>query len=63
MVQITHVRAETTTSHEREITGIRWYDPQSGNMNIASVAGMVEFLGKGGRAYVCDGTSIVVFKS
>jgi hypothetical protein len=59
MVQITHVRVPEGVTHESQASGVRWYDPQSGNVNVANITGMVEFIRNGGRAYICDGSKIV----
>lgn len=58
MVQITHVRAPAAATQEHHITDVRWYDPESGNMNVSNVSGMVQFMLKGGYAYVCNGRGI-----
>jgi len=59
MVQILHVRVAAPGTHESHIVEVRWYEPRSGNINIATTATMVDFLrDKQGRAYTCDGSRI-----
>jgi hypothetical protein len=56
MVQILHKRAAQPATDESHITEVRWYEPESGNINVATTATMVEWLrDKKGRAYVCNG--------
>lgn len=58
MVQIQHVRVGAPGTEERHITDVRWYNPESGAMGTTKVAGMVEFIKKGGRVYTCNGHRI-----
>lgn len=56
MVQVLHIRLREPGTHESHITDVRWYDPKSGNMNLATVAAMVKFIAEDhGRAYMFDG--------
>lgn len=59
MVQILYVRVASPETHESHITDVRWYNPETGDMNVATVAAMVDFIAnKHGKAYTCDGRHI-----
>jgi hypothetical protein len=58
MVQITHVRVREPANGDADITDVRWYDPRTGSINVANLAGMVEFIRNGGQSYTCDGNRI-----
>lgn len=60
MVQLLYVRVAPGGSSEADVTDVRWYNPETGGANVATVAGMVQFIQENrGRAYVCDGHRIV----
>lgn len=60
MVQILYVRLAPGGFSEQHITDVRWYNPETGEANVANTATMVHFIkNQGGRAYVCDGSRIV----
>lgn len=58
MVQILHIRLQSPGTHESHITDVRWYNPDKGAINVATVAAMVKFISGNGRAYVCNGRRI-----
>lgn len=58
MIQVLYIRVPAGGSREADITDVRWYDPQSGNTNVAARAAMVQFILGNGRAYVCNGQDI-----
>ena len=57
MVQILQVRVADPGTHESNVTAVKWYNPESGAENVATVQAMVDFL-RNGRAYVCNGSEI-----
>jgi hypothetical protein len=60
MVQILHVRLLPNDDTEEQIALVRWYDPATGNMDVATVPAMVKFIREDhGRAYVCNGYTTV----
>jgi hypothetical protein len=60
MVQVLYVRVAPSGTDESHITDVRWYNPTTGAMDVATTAGMVKFIAQDkGRAYVCDGSRIV----
>lgn len=59
MVQLTHVRVNAPGTRECCVSAVRWYDPASGNTNVANVLTIIDFIRKGGRVYVCDGWQAV----
>jgi hypothetical protein len=56
MVQILHVRLLPNETMEQQIALVRWYDPATGNMDVATVPAMVKFIREDrGRAFICNG--------
>jgi hypothetical protein len=55
MVQILHVQVEAPETHESHIAAVRWYNPEDGQIAIATRSVMVEFIKGGGVAYTFNG--------
>jgi hypothetical protein len=56
MIQILAVQVAAPGSHENQITAVRWYNPDDGQISIATTAVMVEFIAqKNGTAYAYNG--------
>ena len=51
-----------TTSESSDIIAINWYSPIDGTVSSASVAAIGEYVERGGRAIVCDGSTIEVVR-
>lgn len=59
MVQVLHIRVQGAGAHESQISDVRWYDPKSGSVNVATAAAMVKFIDQDrGRAYIFNGQHV-----
>jgi hypothetical protein len=55
MVQILHVQVQAPETHESHITAVRWYNPDDGQIAVALISVMVDFIRGGGTAYTFNG--------
>ena len=56
MVQLLAIQVNSPETEEAHITAVKWYNPGSGQINVATTAVMVKFLNEqNGTAYVYDG--------
>jgi len=56
MVQILAVHVQAAAQHENQIIAVRWYNPEDGQINVATVQVMLEFLQvQRGVAYTYNG--------
>ncbi len=59
MVQVLFIRLANPGTHEAHITEFRWYNPESGDINVANLTTMVDWMAnKGGIAYICNGERV-----
>ena len=56
MIQILAIQAAESATSENEIRAVRWYNPDDGNTNVATVAVMVAWIrDQKGVAYIYNG--------
>ena len=55
MIQLLALLVSPTDSR---IVALQWYDPRTGAINSATEPALIDYLRKGGRIYVCDGTRV-----
>lgn len=55
-MQLLAVQVVAPETEEAHVTAVRWYNPQNGQINVATTSVMIEFLQKqNGTAYIYDG--------
>lgn len=56
VIQILAVQVDASATLESQIVAVRWYNPDDGNINVATVAVMVDWMQRqNGIAYIYDG--------
>jgi len=56
MVQLLAIQIVPTGTEESQITAVRWYNPEDGQINVATTDVMIHFLSQqGGLAYIYNG--------
>lgn len=59
MLIITHIRLGGGGKTDADVSEVRWWNPQSGDMNSSTRQAMVDWIRGGGVARVTDGTRLV----
>jgi hypothetical protein len=55
MVQILMVHLDPPAANESDISSVRWYNPEDGQISLATRSVMVDFIRGGGAVYAFDG--------
>ncbi len=56
MIQILAVQVIAPGAHENQISAVRWYNPDDGQISVATAAVMIDFIARNrGTAYAYNG--------
>jgi len=55
MVQLLMVHLDAPAAQEADISSVRWYNPEDGQISVATRSVMVDFIRGGGVVYAFDG--------